>query len=85
MTPRSTRADGFVPLRERVATRSIALDPTAPTRCTCSQRSRTVSRSAASSPTSVRSGSYACGLRMRPSDRLGDPTDLLRDKVRWTG
>ena len=32
-----------------------------------------------------RSGSYAYGLRMRPSDRLGDPTDLLRDMVRWIG
>jgi len=32
-----------------------------------------------------RSGSYAYGLRMRPTDRLGDPTDLLRDLVRWIG
>ncbi len=32
-----------------------------------------------------RSGSYAYGLRMRASDRVGDPTDLLRDMVRWIG
>ncbi|MEZ6017431.1 MAG: alpha-glucan family phosphorylase [Planctomycetota bacterium] len=32
-----------------------------------------------------RSGGYAYGLRMRPSARFGDASDLLRDMVRWIG
>ena len=32
-----------------------------------------------------RSGTYAYGLRIRASDEVGDPVDVLRDLVHWVG